>query len=108
MTPLGELIEECKRAFLDLHGVELSNGDIARRSGKRLTRTRVQQLASDPIKALPSPHTITGLALGLGVSHGLVLQRAMESAGYDVPADFPVAARKGTPRKRQPGGDELG
>lgn len=94
MTPLGALIQECKNAFLDEHRVELTNGDIARRSGGRLIRQRVQQLASDEIKELPSPRTIAGLALGLGVSPGLVLQRALESCGYEVPQSLTMAPRK--------------
>lgn len=106
MTPLGELIVECQRAFLDEHGVELSYGDIARRSGTPgITRGRVQQLAKGQIKAMPLPETIDALSLGLGVSRGLVLQRAMESSGYDLPSEFTLAARR-MPKRRRPGDAE--
>lgn len=74
--------------FADAHGVELSYGDIARRSQGRLTRSRVQQMASTPIRAMPSPDSVKGLALGLGVPESVVTQRAMASAGYEVPADW--------------------
>ena len=86
MTPLGELIAEVQRAFVDAHGVPLTYGDIARRSGGRLTRGRVQQLAKDPIKAMPSPEVIYGLALGLTVPESVVLERALASAGYTGPS----------------------
>lgn len=86
MTPLGELIGEAQRLFLDTHGVPLTNGDIARRSGGRLNRQRVQQLAKDPIKAMPSPEVIYGLALGLTVPESVVLERALASAGYTGPS----------------------
>lgn len=85
MTPLGALIEEVQHLFLRDHGVELTYGDVARRSDGRVLRNRVQQLAKDPIKALPSPTTIEGLRRGLGVPYSVVLQRALASAGYDVP-----------------------
>jgi transcriptional regulator with XRE-family HTH domain len=81
MTPLGALIEECKRRFQVQHHVELTNGDIARRSGV-LSRGRVQQLAQNPIKQLPEPETLRGLALGLGVPDSVVLERALQSTGY--------------------------
>lgn len=85
MTPLGSLIAEVQEAFLDLHGVELTYGDIARRSRGRLNRQRVQQLAKDPINRMPSPEKIAGLAAGLGVPESVVTERALTSAGYAVP-----------------------
>lgn len=128
VTPLAALIEEVRNLFADTHGVQLSYGDIARRSKDRLTRQRVQQLANDPIKAMPSPEVILGLALGLAVPESVVLERALASSGYykprgerreeaprattttkaDVehagvgrPKDYAKAARKGTPRQVQ-------
>lgn len=86
MTPLGELIGEAQRLFADTHGVPLTYGDIARRSGGRLNRQRVQQLAKDPIKAMPSPEVIYGLALGLTVPESVVLERALASSGYTGPS----------------------
>lgn len=83
MTPLAALIREVQRAFTDRHGVELSNGDIAKRSGGRLTRQRVQQLSTRPIPTMPSPATLRALALGLQVPYSVVLQRALASCGYD-------------------------
>lgn len=85
MTPLGVLIEQSQKRFLDEHGVELSYADIARRGGKVITRGRVQQLAKDPIKRLPDPQTIDALAIGLGVPSHLVTQCALASAGYPAP-----------------------
>ncbi len=98
MTPLGELIEEAQRRFVDMHGVELSYGDIARRGGKAVTRGRVQQLAKDPIRSMPGPTTLAALALGLGVAEHLVVEKALVSAGY---GDLGVAARRGTPTEVQ-------
>lgn len=82
MTPLAALIAECKALFLDTQGVELTNGDIARRSKGRLTRQRVQQLATKPMKGMPDPETIRGLSLGLQVPDSVVLERALRSTGY--------------------------
>ena len=94
VSPLAELIGECQRMFLDTHGVELTYADIGRRSGERpLTRNRVQQMASQPIKRMPEPETLVGLAKGLGVPLSVVTERAMRSAGYVVP-DRPVQARQ--------------
>lgn len=87
MTPLAALIEECKQLFLDTHGVTLTNGDIARRSGGRLTRQRVQQLAAGEGREMPGPDTIHGLSLGLQVPKSVVLERALAMAGYLEPAD---------------------
>jgi hypothetical protein len=94
MTPLGALIEECQARFLDHHGVELTYGDISRRGGRVIGRTRVQQLAKDPLKAMPSPETLRALALGLGVTEALVVERALASTGY---GDYGLAARRGRP-----------
>lgn len=93
MTPLGELIEECRRRFLDTHGVELSYADIAHRGGDVISRGRVQQLAKDPLPAMPKPATLQALALGLGVRDEIVVERALASSGY---GDWGVAARRGT------------
>lgn len=95
MTPLGELIEECRMRFLDQHGVELSYADIARRGGV-ITRGRVQQLAKDPLPAMPKPATLQALARGLGVQEAIVVERALASTGY---GDWGVAARHGVPRQ---------
>lgn len=105
MDELGALIEEVKRAFLDRHGVELSNQDIARRSGGVMTRGRVQQLEKTGVKAMPGPDVIMGLARGLEVPASLVLERALLAAGYG--AAMPraqheertlrLAARRGKP-----------
>jgi hypothetical protein len=97
MTPLGALITRTKQRFQDEHGIPLTNGDIARRSRGALTRTRVQQLEKDPIKRLPAPDLLEGLALGLGVHPTVVTEAALASAGYAVPASYDLAARRGTP-----------
>lgn len=97
MSPLGALIWRTKQRFQDEHGVPLTNGDIARRSRGALTRTRVQQLEKDPIKRLPAPELIEGLALGLGVHPTVVTEAALASAGYSVPASYDLAARRGAP-----------
>jgi transcriptional regulator with XRE-family HTH domain len=100
VTPLGALIEECKALFLKTHGVELTNGDIARRGGKDvLTRQRVQQLEKDPIKRMPSVEILEALSRGLGVPESIVTQRAAVSAGYRLSEDYGLAARTGIPEK---------
>ena len=91
MTPLAALIAECKQLFLDAHGVELTNGDIARRSGGRLTRQRVQQYATGD-RSMPTPETVKGFSLGLQVPSSVVLQRALETAGYTRGAETDAAA----------------
>jgi hypothetical protein len=96
MTPLGALIVECQGRFQDKHGVELTLGDIIRRSRGALGKSRVQQLRHGEIKAMPTPATIRGLALGLDVPESVVLERALQSAGY-LPAPFPQGAPDATP-----------
>lgn len=98
--PLAALIENTQKRFLDEHGVTLSYGSISRRSGGRVTRTRVHQLATMPMRRIPEPETITGLSLGLGVTEDVVLQRCLESAGYRV-SEHAKAARFGTPLQVQ-------
>lgn len=88
MTPLGKLIQEQRDRFQDEHGVELSYADIARRGGAVITRGRVQQLAKDPIKSMPSPATLAALAQGLGVPERVVTEKALESAGYAARAEL--------------------
>src|SRR4051794_15104260 len=73
---LGRLIADCKAVN------RWSNGDIARQSDNRITRTRVQQLAKDPILAMPSLRVIEGLALGLRVPGWVVVGVVLESMGY--------------------------
>lgn len=100
MTPLGDLIQEVRMKFLDKHGVDLSYTAISRRGGEVITRSRVQQLAKDPIREMPSAATLKALALGLGLedNEALVVERALASAGY---GDLDVAARPGTSRQSQ-------
>lgn len=105
VSPIADLIEEVQAAFVDQHGVELTQAALARLAG--LSPQRMSQLLREPVSAMPSPETIEGLAKALRVSQGLVLQRFMESVGYDIPDEFPVAARKGTPKKLR-GEDEQG
>ena len=99
VSALATLIADVQTRFLDTHGVPLSYGDIARRSGGRLTRGRVQQLATEKVKSMPAPATLTGLALGLQVMESDVLLRAMEDAGYPVSPDMQMAARKAPDRR---------
>lgn len=88
MTAIGALVAEVRRAHEDETGVELSYGDIARRSrgsgeGKGLSRGRVQQIATAPIKRMPDRETIDQLARGLRVPASVVVERYMESVGVD-------------------------
>lgn len=76
MHALAQLIEDIKKAN------EWSNGAIARQSGGRVGRGRVQQILNQPVRALPSPEVIEGLAIGLRVPDWVVLEAALESAGY--------------------------
>lgn len=55
----------------------LSNGVIARRSG--LSRSRVQQLATQPIKTMPDKDTVFGLARGLRVPPSVIVDRLLET-----------------------------
>lgn len=105
VSPIADLIEEAQNRFLDETGVPLTQGDIARRSG--ISRQRISQYATEPIKAVPSNDTVEALARGLRVSYDLVLQRFLEAAGYDVPDRFPEAARRGRSKKAL-GQDEQG
>lgn len=91
ISPLARLIQESQSAFYAEHGVRLTYGGIARRTGSRLTRTRVHQMATAPIKAMPTPGTVRLLAAGLGVPEMLVTQRALASSGYLVPTDWHVS-----------------
>lgn len=86
MTPLGELIEDVRAAFLDRHGVQLSYADIARRGGDVVGRKRIQQLAQNEIKDMPRDATLRALAKGLEVPYSVVLEKALVSAGYTWPA----------------------
>lgn len=77
MHALGQLIEDCKAAN------DWTNGDIARRSGGRIaSRSRVQQLIHDPIKAMPTLKVVEGLAVGLGVPEWVIVDSALESMGF--------------------------
>ncbi len=103
MTPLGALVVEVQQHFARQHQVELSFGDIARRSGGLVLRTRVHQLVHDPVKRLPSPQTLDGLSRGLGIPYSVVLQRALASAGYQVPLDWHgIEAPSATPMRQRP------
>jgi hypothetical protein len=73
---LGQLIADCKAVN------RWSNGDIARQSDGRVTRTRVQQLEKDPIKAMPTLQVVEGLALGLRVPGWVVVATILETMGY--------------------------
>lgn len=84
VSPLAQLIEEVRAAFEERHGVHLSYQDIARRGGG-IGRKRVHQMATEPIRALPPESTIRALAKGLEVPYSVVLERALLSAGYELP-----------------------
>lgn len=73
---LAKLIEDIKTAN------QWSNGDISRQSGDRVGRGRVQQILTQPVRAMPGPDVIEGLAIGLRVPDWVVLEAALESAGY--------------------------
>lgn len=79
VTPLGELIALVQADFVDRNGVRLSYGDISRRGGEVVGRTRVQQLATKPLAEMPAAETIEALARGLGVPTSLVLEKCLES-----------------------------
>jgi hypothetical protein len=109
MNPLVALVKECQEEFLDRNGIELTYGDIARRSGA-LSRQRVQQIASGQVRAMLPAETIRALSKGLLVSEAEVTRRALAAAGYTVPEawhgatrtdDYGLAARRGTPRQVQ-------
>jgi hypothetical protein len=97
VSPLAALIEECQMLFLRQHDVELSYGDIARRS-KHYTRQRIQQLAKNPVKRLPDPEGVAALSLGLGVPESVVRDRWLASVGHS-PGDYALAGpeRRGRP-----------
>lgn len=92
VTPLGELIALVQADFVDRNGVRLSYGDISRRGGEVVGRTRVQQLATKPLAEMPAAETIEALARGLGVPTSLVLEKCLESTGY---GNYGVAPRFG-------------
>lgn len=99
VTPIGELIEEVRAAFLDEHGTTLSYADLASRSGGEISRQQMHAYATGDLTRMPPPETIEAMATALRVSKGLVLQRMLESVGYELPSDFPVAARRGIPKR---------
>lgn len=83
MTRIAGLIQAAIDKFATEHGVAMNYSDIARRSAGRLTRQRIQQLASGkPLKAMPIPETISGLASGLGLPYRTVLLAALRDSGY--------------------------
>lgn len=88
VSPLADLIRESQELFEQTHGVRLSYAAIATRSGGRIVRNWVRQIATRPIKALPGPEVIKGLSLGLGIPESVVLERALASAGYTTPVDW--------------------
>lgn len=90
MTPLGQLIEEVRTAFYDRHGVILSYDAIAKKGKNVVQGTRIHQMATQPIKALPPFATLKALALGLEVPYRIVLEKALLSAGYELPAQLPT------------------
>ena len=86
MSPLGQLIEDVRAAFLDRHGVTLSYDAIAKRGGNVIKGARVHQMATQPIRQLPPNETLVALANGLHVPYSVVLEKAMLSSGYDLSA----------------------
>jgi hypothetical protein len=109
VNPLVALVKECQEEFRDRNGVELTYGDIARRSGA-LSRQRVQQIASGQVRTMLPAETIRALSKGLQVSEAEVTRRALAAAGYTVPdawhgatraADYAPAARRGIPMQTQ-------
>ena len=85
VSPLGQLIEDVRAAFLDRYGVHLSYEAIARRGGGAISRKRVHQIATGPIKVVPPEETLRALARGLEVPYSIVLEKALLSAGYTWP-----------------------
>lgn len=63
-----------------------SYDDLARRGG--LTRATVHRLATAPVRSLPDPETIIGLAAALDVSVDRVAVAALRSAGVPVQDRF--------------------
>lgn len=86
VSPIGQLIEDVRNAFLDRHGVGLSYDAIAKRGGNVIKGARVHQIAHEPIRALPPFDTLRALAKGLEVPYSVVLEKALISAGYEVPS----------------------
>lgn len=82
VTALGRLIADYQHRFLDRNGVELSYPDIVRRGGNLLSRSRVQQLAKNPVTGMPTPGTLQSLAAGLGAPYSEVVEAALASTGY--------------------------
>lgn len=95
VTPLGQLIEDVRAAFLAAEGTVLSYDVIAARGGGVITGGRIQQLATGPLNRLPSPETLEALALGLRVPYTTVLDVALASTGHL--GELPTAARKRKP-----------
>lgn len=85
----GGHVHELARLIQERRG-DLSYGDIARQSGGALTRAGAQRLGAgdEPLREVPKPETIVGLARALGVSVDLVAVAALRSAGVPVRARF--------------------
>lgn len=107
MTPIGHLVDEVQKAFLDQHGTSLSLQAICDRMGPDgVSKQTLSAWMRQPPLKLPAPEVVAAVARGLRVAEGLVLQRLMESVGYTIPETFPVAARRGFTAKEL-GRDEL-
>jgi hypothetical protein len=86
MTPLGQLIEDVRNDFFDRHGVVLSYEAIAKKGGLVIGGKRVHQYATeDRMPMLPRARVVAALAKGLEVPYRVVLERALQSAGYVLP-----------------------
>jgi transcriptional regulator with XRE-family HTH domain len=73
MHALARLIED----VIATHG--WNQAELGRRAG--LSRSRITQLISEPIKAVPGRDTIIKLARGLGVPPWVVMDAVLDSAG---------------------------
>ncbi|MFI5840530.1 hypothetical protein ACIA8K_12560 [Catenuloplanes sp. NPDC051500] len=76
LNPLARLISDHQQRTGE------SYAKIGRRGN--LSRSVVHALANNPIKAVPKPETLAGLALGLGLPVERVTIAAQRAAGYNV------------------------
>jgi transcriptional regulator with XRE-family HTH domain len=67
-----------------------SYSELAERSG--LSRAAIHRLTRGPIRAVPDPHTLNGLAVALDVSIDRVAVAALRSAGVPVTDRFAAGA----------------
>lgn len=78
LTPYQRLVRDTAAAQ------GLSYAEVARKSNGLLSRQRVQQIVTIPIRRTPDKDTIRGLAKGLGLNEDTIREAVSETLGLRV------------------------